>query len=320
MKRVLVTGATGFVGANLARRLLEDGHEVHLTLRPGHKPWRLDAIRSDVQLHEAAVEDRPRVGSVFDAVRPEWVFHLAVHGAYSSETDVEQMLRTNVLGTASVLAAAQAVGCESFVNAGTSSEYGFKDHAPDESEALEPNSDYAVTKASATMYCRHVARRTGARIVTLRLYSAYGPWEEPTRLIPTIAVRGLDGRLSNLASPDIARDFVYVDEVVDAFIAAAQRDTEPGAIFNIATGVQTTLADVVDVVRAELGVRDQPIWGSMRDRAWDTSVWVGNGSRAADGLGWSPTRTFREGLLEFVDWLRADTARLDFYRQRIADG
>src|SRR5262245_45791185 len=96
MKRTLLTGATGFVGANMARRLLHDGHDVHLLVRPAARTWRIDDIRPHVHLHEAPLED---AAAVVRRVRPEWVFHLAAHGAYSSQTDVRQILQTNVLGT-----------------------------------------------------------------------------------------------------------------------------------------------------------------------------------------------------------------------------
>src|SRR5438552_1027906 len=155
MKRVVVTGATGFVGANLARRLLRDGHELHLLVRPGYKPWRIDAIRADARLYEVRLEDASKVMSIVEKIRPDWIFHLAVHGAYSSQTDLHQMLLTNVHGTINLVRAGLKTGFEAFINTGSSSEYGFKDHPAAETEFLEPNSDYAVTKASATLFCRY---------------------------------------------------------------------------------------------------------------------------------------------------------------------
>src|SRR6185436_2537188 len=109
------------------------------------------------------------------------------------------------------------VGFEAFVNAGSSSEYGFKDHAPAETEWLEPNSDYAVTKAAATLYCRQVAVSGRLPLCTLRLYSIYGPYEEPTRLIPTLILHGTEGALPALAAPDTARDYVHVDDASEAY-------------------------------------------------------------------------------------------------------
>jgi len=102
MKRVAVTGAAGFVGANLTRRLLQDGHEVHLLIRPDHAMWRIDDIRDDVRMHTADLGDRQRVEDAIREIKPDWVFHLAAHGAYSWQTDLSEIVRTNILGTVNV--------------------------------------------------------------------------------------------------------------------------------------------------------------------------------------------------------------------------
>jgi UDP-glucose 4-epimerase len=314
MKRAVVTGATGFVGANVARGLLDRGCEVHLLVRPGHQSWRLEGIQSRVRVHEANLTDGPRVATVFNEVRPDWVFHLAAHGAYSNQTDTRQMVATNLLATIEVLSAALAVGFESFVAAGSSSEYGLKDHAPTEDEVLEPNSDYAVTKAAATLYCSHVGRQSGANITTLRLYSTYGPWEEPARFIPALAAHGLSGSWPPLASPNTARDFVYVDDVVDAFILAAAHGRRwPGAIFNIGAGSMTTLGAAVDAARRILSIEAQPKWNTMDDRSWDTTIWLSDSRRARATLGWEPRYTFEQGFQAFLDWLGAHPELADRY-------
>lgn len=304
MKRAIVTGATGFVGANLARRLLQRGDEVHVLVRPGYQTWRLESVLSEIQVHVVDVSDAEAVAATFTNVQPEWVFHLAAHGAYHHQTDVRQMVATNLLGTIDVLSSALAVGVEAFVAAGTSSEYGPKDHAPSEYEPLEPNSDYAITKAAATLHCMSAARRAGANVSVLRLYSAYGPWEEPTRLIPSLASYGLAGSLPPLASPEIARDFVYVDDVVEAFLSAASHTSDQGAVYNIGTGTMTTLADAVSVVRDALSIAAEPMWRSMDDRDWDTTIWVSDNRLAGKALGWHPRTSFERGFTTFVGWLK----------------
>jgi dolichol-phosphate mannosyltransferase len=314
MKRALVTGGTGFVGANLVRRLLSDGHEVHLLLRRDHDPWRLAEIRGDVRVVVGDVADHDDVAAAVDVARPDWLFHLAAYGAYSTQTDPRRAVRTNVSGTIELLEAAAVRGFDAFVHAGSSSEYGHKDHAPREDELAEPNSAYAATKVAATAYCGYVARRAGARVATLRLYSAYGPFEEPSRLIPRVVAHALDGRLPPLANPDSAHDYVAVADVCDAFVLAATSMPVGGTIYNVATGRQTSLRQLVGVARAELGVAAEPAWGSFPDRPWDTDVWVGDATRLRHDLAWVPRTALTEGLRAFCDWLRADPAILDRYR------
>jgi nucleoside-diphosphate-sugar epimerase len=306
------------VGANLVRRLLRDGHEVHLLVRRGCTSWRIEAIRADVRLHEVGFTDADAVVRVVGAIRPDWVFHLAAHGAYPSQTDLSRMVQTNVIGTINLVEACLQMGFEAFVNTGSSSEYGFKDHAPSEQEWLEPNSHYAVTKASATLYCRYTGQSLGVRLPTLRLYSVYGPYEEPARLMPRLILCGLEGKLPPLVSPDVARDYVYVDDVCDAYILAANRSAqEPGAVYNVGTGVQTTLRDVVDVARRVLEIAVEPVWGSMPERRWDTSVWVADSRRIQQALGWQPRYTFERGFRCMVDWFRDHPALQRRYNMRL---
>jgi nucleoside-diphosphate-sugar epimerase len=317
MKRVLVSGASGFVGANLVRRLLRDGHEAHLLLRPGHQAWRLEEVVDDVQVHEADLENVDGVRRIVETAKPDWVFHLAAYGAYPSQTGLPRMVATNLIGCAALVDACAETGVESFVHTGSSSEYGFKDHAAAENEVLEPNSHYAITKAAATHYSQWAARARDLNAVTVRLYSIYGPFEEPGRLIPTLIVHGLRGMLPPLASPRIARDFVYVDDAVDAMLQVAAMPSMPrGAIYNICTGAQSTLADVVAIARKAMGISAEPLWSTMPDRNWDTDRWVGSPARMEREVGWRARTTLEEGLKQTVRWFEAHPKWLQFYGAR----
>ncbi|MCX6907884.1 MAG: NAD-dependent epimerase/dehydratase family protein [Verrucomicrobia bacterium] len=305
MKRIALTGGTGFVGANLVRRLLRDGHVVHLLVRPKHAAWRIEEIRSDVRLHVLDLLDAQAVSKTIEEIKPEWIFHLAAHGAYSWQADVAQIFKTNIIGTLHLVEACLKTGFESFINTGSSSEYGFKDHAPGETEGLEPNSHYAVAKASATLYCRYTAQARKVNITTLRLYSAYGPYEEPNRLMPTLIRHGLRGEWPPLVNPDTARDYVYVEDVCDACILAAQTaPREFGAVFNLGTGKQTTLSEVVSIVRRVLGIEAEPQWGTMPARIWDTSIWRADSRKIQAELDWRPRHSFQAGFSRMVEWQR----------------
>ncbi len=314
-RRVLLTGGTGFVGANLARRLVGDGHAVHLLVRPEHARWRLEGLGDRMQLHRGSLDDRASVERIVRRVKPEWVFHLAAHGAYSWETDLDRMVATNVAGTMHLVRACLRTGFEALVTAGSSSEYGFKRKAPSEREWLEPNSHYAVTKAAATHFCRLTARKERVKIATLRLYSVYGPWEEPGRLMPTLIMRGLEGGLPPLVDPRVARDYVYADDVSEAFVLAAARPhPEPGPVWNVGTGKQTTIRQAVDVARRVLAIPTKPVWGTMPNRQWDTSAWVADARAIRRALGWKPRFGFERGFRQMVAWLRAEPLALRRYR------
>jgi dolichol-phosphate mannosyltransferase len=308
-----VTGAAGFVGAVLVRRLIRDGHDVQAVSRR-IDAWRLRGI--EAPLHEVDLADARAVSELVAAVRPEWIFHLAAHGAYSWQRDLPAMIETNVLGTMNLVEACLRSGFDALVNTGSSSEYGFTDHGPGEEEVPRPNSDYAVTKLTATLYCRAAALRRNANIPTLRLYTVYGPFEEPARLVPTLAIEGLAGRLPHLVSAEVAHDFVFVDDVVEAYLlAAAHRGGDPGAIYNVGTGRQTTIAEAVEVARRVLGVGVEPRFESMPNRDWDSHCWVANPKKIERELGFGPRTSFEEGFRSFMKWIEEEPGRREHYER-----
>ncbi len=305
MKRIILTGGTGFIGTNLARRLLKEGHDLHLLVRPSYKPWRIEEIKNDVHLHVVDLANAAALNSVVEQIRPDWIFHLAVYGAYPFQSDVQQMVQANIIGTINLTAACLRTDFAAFINTGTSSEYGFRDYAPPETEFLEPNSNYAVTKSSATLFCRYIAQSQRVHLPTLRLYSVYGPYEESTRLMPTLIRHGLKGELPPLVNPDTTHDYVYVEDVVDAYLLAATKpNQELGAVYNVGTGTQTSLRNVLDVARRVMGIAIEPKWGSMPNRNWDTSVWVADNRKIRETLGWQPRYSFEEGFRLTVEWFR----------------
>ncbi len=313
MKRALLTGASGFVGANLARRLLNDGYEVHSILRPEHKPWRIEDISNDLTIHRVDLSDIDKLESIVRLARPDYVFHLAAYGAYSYQENFHEIANTNIFGTYNLLEACLKTGFEVFLNAGSSSEYGFQDHAPTEDELPLPNSAYSWSKLSAALWCGLAARSNSQRIHTLRLYSVYGPWEEPTRLVPTLIRKGMDGKLPPLVNPETARDYIHTQDVEDAFLSVATTQGLPyDAVYNVCTGIETKLKDIVDITRKLLSIGQEPEWGSMEKRKWDTNKWVGQPNQLINATNWRPKMTLADGLKQTVKWL-STPSNLQYY-------
>ena len=308
--RVLVTGAGGFVGANLTRAWTEAGHEVHATTAPGGDRWRLDGV--DATLREVDLTDTETVSSLLTTVKPEVVVNAAAHGAYSWQTDVDRMAAVNVVATAALVDAALTEGVDRFVHLGSSSEYGFVDHAPTETERVAPNSLYAVTKAAGTHVVADAVRRRGLPGVTLRLYAVYGPWEEPGRLMPTVAWWALNrGLPPKLVDRDVARDFVHVDDVriaIESLVSSSLSIPEP-FVLNIGSGRQSTIAELVELVRSEFGITAEPRWGTMPRRRWDTHMWQADPTRARTLLGWEPAIDMATGLRSMVAFVSAHADR-----------
>lgn len=303
MKRVLVTGAAGFVGANLVHRLVSEGHNVTALVRPESDLWRLKPIETDLEFARADLSNASVVSDAVRECKPDWIFHLAVHGAYSWQTDSERIIATNVLGTQNLLESCAKSGFDAFVNVGSSSEYGYADHPPKEHELPKPNSYYAFAKASATLFCSFLAEQRKLPVRTMRLYSAYGPWEDSRRLVPTLIAHAQEGGLPPLVDPDVARDYVFVDDVVNALLLAATKPhIELGEVLNVGTGVQTTIREIVDEIKQIYHVDAKPEWGSMLNRSWDTTCWVADNTKIKESLGWTPHFELSEGLRATAAW------------------
>lgn len=303
-RAVLVTGAGGFVGCCLVRRLLARGADVHVLLRPESRPWRLSDVLDQVTVHRADLRDAAATAELVRRIAPASVYHMATHGAYEAQSDARRILETNVLGSYNILEASGAAGVELLVNAGSSSEYGLKREPMRESDRVEPDSVYAVAKAAQTHLASLAARRGPTVVVTFRLFSVYGPWEEPSRLIPTLIRRARAGLPIEMADPDSAHDFVYVEDVLDALLSGRLREVN-GEVFNLGSGVQTTLRDVVAAVQAAMGGRSEVRWGAMPSRRWDTDRWQADVAKARSLLGWEPRIALAEGLARTAEWMAA---------------
>ncbi len=297
-KVVLVTGATGFVGANLARRLVLDGHKVHLLVRnkSNQLPWRITEIKDQVKLDYYTPSEPDSVDRVFAEAKPQWVFHLAAHGAYSWQQDKAQILESNYLLTSRLLDAAVEHGCESFVNTGTSSEYGQKDHAPKRMSHSIRLATMLPPKQVPLIFAALLVGAHNINMPTLRLYSCFGPYEQPNRLMTNLVACGNRTLNTTFVDENCAHDFVYVEDAVDAYILAAKRklsaNSDPGAIYNVGTGVQTTLKEVVGIAAPLMNIDAKPTFGSMQNRSWDAEVWVCDHTRITEELGWRPQHRF----------------------------
>jgi UDP-glucose 4-epimerase len=301
---VLVTGAGGFVGACSVRALLGRGHEVHAVARPGSAPWRLRGLGGRLVQHGVDLGDGDGVKALLHAVRPDAVVHLAAHGAYEHQSDFRAMVQSNILGTHHLIEASIHVGARAFVSAGSSSEYGFKTDPMRETDRLDPNSFYAVSKAAQTHLCTLAGGREGLGVAVFRLFSVYGPWEQPTRLIPTLIRRARAGLPLEMVAPAVARDFVFVDDVLEALLDFGRVAELRGDVINLGTGVETPLNEVVAAVLELTGSRSEVRWGAMRPRRWDTDRWVADPAAAQRLLGWRPTHDLRGGLRTMAAWMK----------------
>jgi len=300
---ILVLGGGGFVGANLVHRLLRSRSDVTaVVLRL--PAWRLAGLDRR-HLLEVDLTSPAELRQMVEAIRPRTVFDCAAYGAYSFENDTDRIYRTNFNSLVTLLELLKPDDLAAFVHAGSSSEYGTNAAGPSESDPILPNSHYAVSKVAASQFLSYAGKTRGLPVVNLRLYSVYGPLEDSSRLIPNVVRHALDGGYPAFVAPETSRDFVYVDDVCDAFIRVAARLTPElyGESFNIGTGTRTTMRDLAACTRGVFGLTQAPEFGTMSQRHWDVDDWYAAPAKAARTLGWTAATPLAEGLRLTADWV-----------------
>ncbi len=306
---ILVTGAAGFVGANLFKKLYEVRDDVYAIVH-GEKGWRLRDI-PDEQTIEVDLNDYLLTRHLVDSSAPQTVFHCAAYGAYSFEDDATLIYQTNFQSVVNLVDRLASRPFTAFINAGSSSEYGTNCTAPPEDSLCKPNSPYAVSKVAIANYLHYMGKQQGFPAVNLRLYSVYGPLEDTSRLLPTLLREALSGRLPPLVDPRTSRDFVYVDDVCEAFVLAATR-MHPGLhgeSLNIGTGVRTTIGDLVEQTRETFHLEVEPQFDTMKGRAWDLPDWYSDPTKARREIGWSARTALKDGLVSMSKWVDTLTDR-----------
>ena len=319
---VLVLGAAGFVGFNLFQSLRKLRPDVFAVVHRPNAGWRLTEAQVPAsQLVLCDLNYAHSVRHMIETCRPRTVFNLAAYGAYSHQQNSDLIYRTNLLSTIHLLEALQTTGFDAYVHAGSSSEYGLNAAGPSESDEPLPNSHYAVSKLGNAHLLRYYGRIQALPVVNLRLYSVYGPYEEPDRLIPVLLEKARAGKLPPLVAQGVSRDFIHVIDVTKAFISAAKSMSPAlhGESINIATGAKTNMKDLAELARGAFGVADAPVFGSMPNRRWDVEQWYGNPAKAEKLLGWKARIGLADGLRSTWDW-QGSVPYADLKKQYLKQG
>jgi UDP-glucose 4-epimerase len=314
--RSLVTGAAGFIGSNLVDRLLADGHQVIGIDNLGSgavanlenafrynetNPGRFTFPRADVQA--------PELTGIVSGANPHVIFHLAAHvDLRASVSDPQLDARNNVLGTINICEASRRSGIRRIVYAASKeSRYGVPPCLPvDESTQVNPVSPYGVAKLAGEMYLRAYAELYDLAPICLALANVYGPRQNPhcAGVIAVLGTAMINGRpLGMYKDGTASHDYVYIDDVVDAFVRAGCASIDTTGTYNISSGRRTTRTEVHDLISAVLDGASQPSFAA--DPGDDFHAIALNPSKAENELRWKPTVDLPEGIRRTIHWLCA---------------
>jgi UDP-glucose 4-epimerase len=303
--RCLVTGASGFLGSWLVRRLLEEGHSVLAVTRPGGKYPRLAAIASELEFVYADLSTIPTITSEAKHFAPDVTFHLAWWGGNSSKfvNDPGQVY-TNVPGTLELVRVAHEADCKAFIFLGTSAEYGVYRVPVRESDAVSPRNLYGHSKYAMMLLTQALSAQWGMRFCGVRPFWTYGPMDDELRMIPSVIHQLLDGKRPRVTAGEQLWDFLYVEDAVRALIALATSSGVAG-IFNLGSGTPCPLKKVVSSIRdiinpnLEIGFGEVP-YGPEQIMHLEADI-----SRLQSATGWRPEVSLQEGLRRTVEWYRS---------------
>jgi nucleoside-diphosphate-sugar epimerase len=294
---VLITGAAGHVGAAVARRLVAQGRAVIGVVRPG---GRCDVPGARVV--ELDLADEIAVARVYAELRPSHVIHTAVERRLAASDP--RYPGAQLALVRGLLRGARAHVPACFIHSATQMEYPRLARALRESDvAAVPPTPFGVAKAAAAAACLEAAR-AGLPVVILRPFTVYGPGEAAERLVPSAFVAALTGKPLPLTRAGLRRDYIYIEDVADAYVTALDAPLAPGEALNVASGVQTANEELVALVEEVTGRRIDVRHGAYAPHVTDSEHWVADVSKAERLLGFRARIPLREGLVRTAAHMR----------------
>jgi len=306
-KRVLVTGASGFVGSHVVERLLCHGAKVFAVTSSvsSAEPQRLAAVLNDVVLLEGNLTDPASLAYVVSHAKPELVIHLAAFTHVGkSFIRIDENIQTNTQGTVNLLLALNGE-FERMVYISTSDVYGdapvpFREDGP-----VRPTSPYAAAKYAAERFCRMFNDAYQWPIVCLRPFNVYGPRQNTDRIIPELILSALRHRDVRMTEGHQTREFTYVEEAAELFVQSLVRPGIDGEVINVSRGEEVSMRDLASTVLGLMGDPVKALFGELEDRPNEIWRMFGDNTKARELLDWAPKISLEDGLTTTIEWFKA---------------
>jgi nucleoside-diphosphate-sugar epimerase len=311
-QRILITGGAGFIGANFIYKFLELGYDVSIFERKEANLWRIKKIKNKIKLYSPNLTSYNETEKIISKINPDIVIHFATYGAYQRfQQDTKNTIDTNIISSINLINACNKIGVKCFINTGSSSEYGIKSKPMKETDVLEPDNLYGITKSAITQYGQMIAIKFNFPIVTIRPFAVYGYFEEEGRLITTIIKSCLKNTEPNLSNPKSVRDFIFIEDLIDGYLAVIKNIKKIKAeIFNLGSGRQSSIDNVFKTVKKITGSSIKPNYGKMRNTQTEPKIWLANILKAKKLLDWKPKYNLEQGIKKNVEWFKKN---MDLY-------
>lgn len=302
-KKVSITGACGFVGSHLARRLVQLG--ACLTILDLKQPS--PDLEKFIGIHRFIDFDLTQYDSAVERIvasAPDMVIHVAAYGVHSRDRDLELALAVNVAGSIAVVDGAAKARAERIIQIGTSHEYGSSKDPIAEDYCPNPQGTYGATKAAGMIMGRSRAQELGTRWLGLRPFTVYGPGDQEDKLIPYMISNATSGRPVVTTRGDQIRDFIYIDDLVEGIALAAVCDLQSGDFLNLGSGQAVRLGTLFELIQRYFPEADLQIGGRPK-RHDDIGIQVACTTKMKLALNnWTPSYSLNDGLQKTIEMFR----------------
>lgn len=296
--RVLLTGASGFIGSHVARLLLIKGHEVAGLVRPGSSLWRLQDVMEQLTLLEGDLTDAHTIRELIAECEPDVCIHLAWYAEPGNYLNALENISL-FMASLTFLQELAKVHCQHVVAAGTCAEYDTDLGYLREDGPTRPATLYAATKLSLNLIGQQFSTASGMGFAWGRIFSPYGPFEDERRVVPALIRALLDGQRFPATKGGQVRDYLYVEDVASALIALAE--SRANGVYNISSGSPVTIRQLMEMIGEITRRNDLIQFGMLPYRDWEPMFICGDNQRLYE-LGWRPLNTLGEGLRQTCRW------------------
>ena len=303
--KVLLTGASGFIGSHLARLLIADGQSVTAVLKPSSSRWRIADLPASLRVLECDVRDRAYLTDRLAQAPPDVCIHLAWHGWSGPSLTAEDNL-SSLSASLELLRASADAGCPRFVGVGTCFEYDTTAGTLSESTPARPTDLYGVCKHALWTAAQALSPVAKMEVAWARVFLVYGPFDDERRLVPSLTRSLIHGEAARTTPGEQIRDILHVEDAASAIWAIA-RSRHTGEV-NVASGVPVKVADIARCIGDIVGRPDLLQIGALPYRASDPPVLVADTTVLRQTIGWTPRYDLTAGLSETVAWWRAHEA------------
>jgi nucleoside-diphosphate-sugar epimerase len=296
-KKVLVTGANGFIGSNLVASLGANGANVVGTIREGSDLYRLDVLNAKCDLVNIDLLDINSIHKNLSNIQPEYIFHTTT---IRDEEKWQDIINLNTISLVELVKAISSPKLKKIINFGSSHEYGNVKTPYRESALIQPDNIYGVGKAAGTLLLQQLAIAESLPVVTVRPFYVYGCLEPENRFVTTCIHAISNNEKVSLTSPGFMHDYIYIDDLVEACLSIAMDKRITSGIYNIASGKQTSNEDIVDLIGRLLNITPRVNIGAYPSRKCDKTSWYADISLIRKEIGWNNKTSLEEGINKII--------------------